>query len=103
MRAFVRRLALHGGVAVFVLTASLAIGAVGYHTTEGWSWLDSILNASMILSGMGPVGEVRTAAGKIFASAYAIFSGTVFLVSVGLLVAPIVHRVLHAFHLEAEE
>ena len=70
---------------------------------EHMSWLDALLNASMILGGMGPVDPVRTDAGKLFASFYALFSGVVFLVAVGVFIAPIFHRFLHAFHVAAED
>ena len=75
---------------------------IGYHAIGGLPWVDSILNASMILTGMGPVDPMRTAAAKLFASAYAIFSGVAFLTSVGVLLAPLFHRFLHHFHLEVE-
>lgn len=101
--AFVRRLAKHGLIAVVVIACSLAIGIIGYHLLEGFSWIDSLVNASMILGGMGPVNELHTQGGKIFASAYALFSGVVFLVMVGIFLAPIIHRFLHKFHLESEE
>jgi hypothetical protein len=86
-----------------IILGSLAIGVLGYHYTEGLPWLDSLLNASMILGGMGPVDPVRTSAGKWFASFYALFSGMVLLVAAGVLVAPIFHRFLHRFHLEIDE
>ncbi len=97
--ARVRRNAL---VAASILGVSLAIGVVGYHVFGGLGWLDSLYNASMILGGMGPVDarpEVP-AAEKWFASAYALFAGVVFLVSVAVLLAPVVHRAIHRFHLE---
>jgi hypothetical protein len=76
---------------------------LGYRLLEGFSWIDSTLNAAMILGGMGPVNELHTTAGKIFASCYALFSGIVFLVSVGVLLAPVIHRLLHQFHLQSGE
>ncbi len=100
-RAFVRRLSKYGAVAVAIVAGSLAIGMAGYHATEGLPWRDAFLNAAMILGGMGPVGELHTAAGKFFAGCYALYSGIVFLVVAGVLFAPIVHRLLHHFHLEA--
>jgi hypothetical protein len=90
----------HGLAASGTMVAALALGIVGYHATEGLPWLDSLLNASMILSGMGPVDELRTPAGKLFASFYALFSGIVFLATSGILVAPLVHRLIHGLHLE---
>lgn len=97
---FIRRLASHVLVGAALIAASLGIGVAGYHLFEGLPWLDAVLNASMILGGMGPVDPIRTAAGKIFASGYALFSGVVFLVVVGIVVAPIGHRILHRLHLE---
>ena len=85
-----------------LLLFSLLIGMLGYHYLESLSWIDSLLNASMILGGMGPVNPLQTNAGKIFASFYAIYSGVVLLASVGVLVAPIFHRFLHHFHLVDE-
>lgn len=97
---FFRRLALHGLTATTAVAISLGIGILGYHVFEGLSWLDALLNASMILGGMGPVNPIQTDAGKVFASFYALFAGVIFLVIVGILVAPIAHRLLHKLHLE---
>ncbi len=104
-RAFLRRMAGHAVAAVGFVAVSLLIGVVGYHALEHMSYVDSLLNASMLLGGMGPVGELHTTAGKLFASAYALFSGMVFLVVAAVLFAPVIHRFLHRFHLElaAEE
>ncbi len=99
---FLRRLARHLFVALFFMSLALGIGIAGYHVTEGFGFLDSLLNASMILGGMGPVDPVRTPAGKIFASFYALFSGVVFLVIAGIIIAPLAHRLLHRLHLEAD-
>ncbi|MGE5601483.1 MAG: hypothetical protein ACM30E_00430 [Nitrososphaerales archaeon] len=98
---FLRRLARHVLVALTFMAVALAIGIIGYHTTEGFGFVDSLLNASMILGGMGPVDPLRTPAGKIFASFYALFSGVVFLGIAGIIVAPIAHRLLHRLHLES--
>ncbi len=98
-REFLLRLGLNVVVGFIILIVSLAIGMAGYHYLEGLSWIDSLLNASMILGGMGPVNPLRTDAGKIFASFYALYSGVVLLASVGVLAAPIFHRFLHHFHL----
>jgi hypothetical protein len=100
---FILRFALHGLVAGGVIAASLAIGVLGYHFLEGLPWIDSLLNASMILGGMGPVDPLASTAGKLFASFYALFSGIVFLVIAGILLAPVVHRFLHKLHLDGEE
>jgi hypothetical protein len=100
---FFRRMARFAALATGIILVSLGIGILGYHYLEGLSWIDSLLNASMILGGMGPVAPLRTDAGKLFASFYALFSGMVFLVAVGVLIAPIFHRFLHHFHLEIDE
>ncbi|MEA2560758.1 MAG: hypothetical protein QOH06_2262 [Acidobacteriota bacterium] len=102
-RAFLARLALHGAAALGLIFGSLALGAVGYHATEGLPWLDAVLNAAMILTGMGPVSPLHTVSGKLFATCYALFSGVAFLAIAGLLVAPIGHRILHTLHLEDGE
>ncbi len=98
---FVRRVVAHGGTAAAVISCSLALGTTGYHFSEGMSWLDALLNASMILTGMGPATELRTSAGKLFATCFALYSGIVFLVVSSLLLAPFVHRLLHRLHLES--
>ncbi|MBI2757339.1 MAG: hypothetical protein HYX49_01520 [Chloroflexi bacterium] len=96
---FLKRLALNAVIGAGILLVSLGIGMLGYHFLEGLSWIDSLLNASMILGGMGPVDRLQTPAGKIFASFYALYSGVVLLAAVGVLAAPIFHRFLHHFHL----
>lgn len=99
---FFLRVARHFCLAIGMVGVSLGIGVLGYHCTEGLDWLDSLLNASMILGGMGPVNELHHNAGKWFASFYALFSGVVFLVMCGVLFAPVVHRFLHKFHLDVD-
>jgi hypothetical protein len=101
-RLFLRRLLKHIVAAAAFLSVGLAIGVLGYHLFEHLSWLDSLLNASMILGGMGPVSELQTRAGKVFASLYAIFSGIFFLLVAGIVIAPIFHRILHRLHLDAD-
>lgn len=101
-RMFLHRMILCGALAILVTLSSLLLGVLGYHNFEGLSWIDSLLNAAMILGGMGPVDILQTAKGKIFASIYALFSGVVFLVTIGILLAPIFHRFLHRFHLESK-
>jgi hypothetical protein len=97
---FVRRVLAHGGLAALLLLVSLLIGVLGYRTLEGMPWIDALLNASMILGGMGPVNTLQTDAGKVFASAYALFSGVMFLAMAGVLFAPLLHRLLHRMHLD---
>ncbi len=100
---FYRRVLTFFLFSVIIIGCSLGVGILGYHFTEHLSWLDSLLNASMILGGMGPVDSLKTDAGKLFASFYALFSGMVFLVAVGVLIAPIVHRFLHTFHVAPDD
>ncbi len=100
-RAFRRRFLRSLGLAGSVLGVSLLVGVAGYHWWGGLGWLDAVVNASMILGGMGPVDPITRPAGKWFASAYALYSGVALLTSVGVLFAPAVHRFLHRFHLEA--
>lgn len=102
-RKYVRRVARHGFLAFCIIFFSLTIGILGYHILESMPWIDATVNASMILGGMGPVNELHTTAGKLFASAYALFSGIVFLVAVAVLFAPVFHRFLHKFHLDRED
>ena len=99
---FAQRLTRNGLIGLALLGSSLVIGMLGYHYLESLSWIDSLLNASMILGGMGPVAPLQTNIGKIFASFYAIYSGVILLASVGILIAPIFHRFLHRFHLADE-
>ena len=99
---FTRRLWQFGSLSAAIIFVSLGIGVIGYHYFESLSWIDSLLNASMILGGMGPVAPIQTNAGKIFASFYALYSGIILLASVGVLSTPIFHRFMHRFHLELE-
>ena len=101
-KVFVVRVLFSLAFAAGIIGLSLGLGMVGYHFCGGLGWLDSLLNASMILTGMGPVNELHTVAGKLFASFYALFSGVVFISSVAVLLAPVIHRFLHKFHLESE-
>jgi hypothetical protein len=79
------------------------VGILGYHFLVGLGWIDALLNASMILGGMGPVDPVSGSSGKIFASFYALYSGLVVLAVAGLIFAPIFHRFLHHFHIEIDD
>jgi flagellar biosynthesis protein FliR len=99
---FARRVSRHLLLATLVLLAGLGIGVIGYHVLGGLGWVDSLLNASMILGGMGPVDPLRTDAAKIFASFYALFSGLVFIGVASLVIAPFAHRLLHRFHLDED-
>ena len=89
--------------AIALLTISVAIGVLGYHYFGNLGWLDSFYNASMILTGMGPVNEMTTQAAKIFASFYALFSGVVFLSTVAIFFAPFAHRIMHLLHVDNEK
>jgi len=100
---FTRRMLRYGLFTAAIILFSLGIGILGYHYFESLSWLDSLLNASMILGGMGPVNALQTNAGKIFASFYALYSGIILLASVGILATPVFHRFMHRFHLELED
>jgi hypothetical protein len=102
-KAFFYRIGTSVGIAAGIVCVSLGIGVVGYHVLERLPWIDSLLNASMILGGMGPVNQLQTAAGKLFASLYALYSGIVFLVTAGVVMAPVLHRFMHHFHLEEED
>jgi len=93
-----RRVLRSGLVAGMVVIVALSIGILGYHFLGRLGWLDSLLNASMILGGMGPVDHIDTRAGKLFASFYALFSGVIFIGTFGVLIAPWAHRMLHRFH-----
>ena len=99
---FRQRMLQYGMITAILILFSLAIGVLGYHFFESLSWVDSLLNASMILGGMGPVDQLKTDSGKVFASFYALYSGIILLASVGILAAPLFHRLLHRFHLEIE-
>ena len=98
-----RRLAQSGAVGLVMVVVSLAAGMAGYAYFEGLGWIDSFLNAAMILSGMGPVHNPDTAGGKLFAGIYALYSGFAVLVIAAVIFAPAVHRMLHKFHLQTEE
>jgi hypothetical protein len=90
---------LHFSVALLVIAGSLAMGMIGYGYFEGLGWLDAFLNAAMLLGGMGPVETPATPGGKLFAGFYALYSGLVFLVAAGITLAPVLHRVMHRFHM----
>jgi hypothetical protein len=99
-RKFFSRMVRNLFFTLFILFVCLMIGVLGYHYTAHIPWLDSLHNASMILSGMGPVVNIDTVAGKWFSSGYALFSGVAFVTNIGVLLAPVVHRFFHSLHLE---
>jgi len=101
-RNFFRRQLRYTGFSLVVLIFSIGIGTAGYHFWGQLAWVDSFLNASMILTGMGPVDHLNTYAGKLFAAFYTLFSGISFLTFVAVLFAPIYHRFLHRLHLNIE-
>ena len=96
--AFYRRVAAHVAVAVGLVVVSLGIGMIGYMTTEQMPAMDAFLNAAMLLGGMGPVGTLNTSAGKLFAGIFALYAGLVFIACDVLVLTPLLHRVLHHFH-----
>src|SRR4051812_39869685 len=100
---FVKRLLASLLIALCVIAVSLIIGILGYHFIAGFNWIDSLLEGSMILGGMGPVRELHSNGAKIFASIYALFSGLVVLALMGIMLSPIVHRVMHSFHVAEED
>jgi hypothetical protein len=97
---FLARMSIAIGLWMFLTIVGLVIGIAGYARFEGMSFVDAYVNAAMILSGMGPVGELKTTAGKVFAGSYAIFSGLIIVIATGFVLAPIFHRILHHFHVE---
>ena len=97
---FLRRVSRHLGLGLIAISIALGIGVLGYHWVANLGWIDALLNASMILGGMGPVDPLHSSAAKIFASFYALFSGLAFIGIASLMIAPFAHRLLHRFHLE---
>jgi len=100
---FARRVIGHFGYSLLACAIALGAGVVGYHVLAGFGWIDSLLNASMILGGMGPVDPLQTKGAKVFASLYALFSGLVFIGVLGLLLAPFIHRVMHKLHMDYKD
>ena len=101
-KLFIRRVVLHFTAALGLLLLSLALGIAGYEHFEQLPWRDAFLNSAMLLGGMGPVDSPKTDGGKLFAGFYALYAGLVFLVTVGLVLAPLVHRIMHKFHWEQD-
>jgi hypothetical protein len=102
LRVFYSRVVQCFLITLGIVGISLVIGTVGYHYCEGQDWLDALLNASMILTGMGPAEPVKSDSGKMFAIFYCLYSGIAFLSLVAILMAPIYHRFIHRFHLDEE-
>ncbi len=100
---FLRRLWNHVSVALALIALSLLVGMAGYHGFESMSWLDAYANAAMILSGMGPLADPQTTAGKLFAGAYALYSGLLLIAVAGLVLAPARHRLLHLIHVSDDD
>ena len=99
-RMLMRRLVRNAAVVAALIVLALGMGAIGYHMFDGLPWLDAVLNAAMILTGMGPIAPISTPAAKVFATFYALFSGVFFLTMVAVLLAPALHHFLHRFHLD---
>lgn len=100
---FVKRLIGSVAIALGLIAVVLMIGMAGYHYIAGFVWVDSLLEASMLLGGMGPVNSLPTDTAKVFASAYALFSGLIFIAVMGLVLSPVVHRILHKFHVDEKD
>ena len=99
---FVRRMLRHGGYATVLVAGSLGLGVFGYMTTAHLLFIDALLNSAMLLGGMGPVGPIEGTGAKLFAAFFALYSGLIFLLVAGILLAPVFHRVLHFLHWRAE-
>ena len=99
-RAFVRRIIRHGGYATALVAVSIAIGMLGYHVFDDLPWVDAFVDTSMLLGGMGPVNPLHGNGAKIFAGVFALYAGLVFLVLTAIMLTPVLHRLLHAFHAE---
>ena len=100
---FVRRMVASVVMAGTLIAVALFVGIFGYHWIAGFDWVDSLLEASMILGGMGPVNLLHTTGAKMFASGYALFSGLIFIAVMGIVLAPVTHRMLHKFHIDEED
>lgn len=103
MSVFIQRIIASVVMALGLIALVLMIGIAGYHWIGGFNWVDSLLEASMILGGMGPVNQLPNDHAKIFASAYALFSGLIFIAVMGIVLAPVVHRILHKFHVDDKD
>lgn len=100
--AFLARVVWHLGLATLVVGLALGMGVLGYRYLGGLAWIDALVNASMILGGMGPVDPITSAAGKYFVSFYALFSGLLFIGAASIVVSPFVHRIMHRLHVDED-
>jgi hypothetical protein len=100
---FVRRILAALGIALCLIAVALSIGIAGYHFIASFNWIDSLLEASMILGGMGPIKELSNDAAKVFAALYALFSGLIFIALMGIILSPVAHRIMHKFHVDDED
>ena len=100
---FLQRMATSLAFTLLIVVTSLFGGGFGYHYFGNLPWIDAVLNAAMILTGMGPVDAMTTDAGKLFAIAYSLYSGIAFLTMIAVVLAPVLHRLLHKFHLQDED
>jgi hypothetical protein len=102
-KSFAWRMARSIVMASALIGLSLLAGMAGYHFLEGLPWIDAFMNAAMILGGMGPVAQIQTDGGKLFAGMYALYSGLIVIVAAGVLFAPVLHRILHEFHADEKQ
>ena len=100
---FIKRMLASVLVAIGLIAGALLIGILGYHHLADFNWIDSLLEASMILGGMGPINALTSTDAKIFASGYALFSGLIFIAIMGIILTPVTHRMLHKFHLDERD
>ena len=100
---YVQRIIGSLAIASVLILIGLSVGVTGYHFLAGFNFVDSLLEASMILGGMGPVRELTTDAAKVFASIYALFSGVIFIALMGIILSPVAHRVMHKFHIDEKD
>jgi hypothetical protein len=103
INVFLTRMASSMGIGAMMLAGALSIGIAGYHWIGNLDWIDSLVEASMILAGMGPVNPLVTTSAKFFGSIYALFSGVVFIALMGIVLSPVAHRMMHRFHLDDDE
>jgi len=103
VNVYVRRIIASLAVGLGLILVALLIGIFGYHLLAGFGWIDSLLEASMILGGMGPVNQLPTDAAKVFASIYALFSGLILIALMGIILSPVAHRVMHKFHVDEKD